>query len=110
MYISSAKFYFTNLQHITVYRDHWLKAKAQQDCWKEEVKLLYYEIDFCINFMKHMEGLWNAWMSEGEGDSPTNIGLYCYAIRQVEMWRCMESQAWHEFDEVRQNIDQNVHK
>ena len=88
----------------------WLKVKAQQDHWKEEVELLHHEIDFSINFMKHMEGRWNAWMSEGEGDSPTDIGLYCYALRQVDMWRCMASQAQHEFDKVRQNIEQNTHK
>ena len=87
-----------------------MKAKAQKDCWKEEVKLLYHEMNFCVNFMKHMEGHWNTQTLEGEGDSPTDIGLYCYALRQVDVWRCMASQAWHEFDKVRQNIEQNVHK
>ena len=110
MYISLVKFYFTNLQHVIVYQVHWLKAKAQQDCWKEEVKVLYHEMNFCVNFMKHMEGHWNAWTSEGEGDSLTNIGLYCYALRQADMWRCMASQAWHKFDKVRQKIEHNVHK
>ena len=70
MYISSVKFYFTNLQHVIVYQVHWLKSKAQQDRWKEEVKLLYHEMNFCVNFMKHMEGCWNTQTSEGEGDSP----------------------------------------
>ena len=110
MYISLVKFYFTNLQHVIVYWVHWLIAKAQQDHWKEEVKLLYHEMYFCVNFMKHMEGRWNAQTLEEEGDSPTDIGLYCYALRQVDMWRCMASQAWHKFDKVRQNIEQNVHK
>ena len=100
VYISLVKFYFTNLQHVIVYRVHWLKAKAQQDCWKEEVKLLYHEMNFCVNFMKHMERLWKAWTSEEQGDSLTNIGLYCYALRQVDMWRCMVSQAQHEFDRI----------
>ena len=104
-----SKVYFTNL-HVTVYHVHWLKAKAQQDCWKEEVELLHHEMDFCVNFMKHMERLWKAWTSEEQGDSLTNIGLYCYALRQVDMWRCMASQAQHEFDKVRQNIEQNAHK
>ena len=60
MYISLVKFYFTNIQHVIVYQVHWLKAKAQQDHWNEEVKLLYHEMNFCVNFMKHMEGRWNA--------------------------------------------------
>ena len=57
-----------------------------------------------------MERLWNTQMLEGEGDSPTDSGLYCYAPRQANMWRCIASQAWHEFDKVRQNIEQNVHE
>ena len=66
MSISLAKLYFTNL-HVTVYHVQWLKVKAQQDHWKEEVELLHHKMDFCINFMKHMEGCWNAQMLEGEG-------------------------------------------
>ena len=106
----SAQQSFISLIYVTVYCVHWLKAKAQQDCWKEEIERLHHEMNFCVNFMKHMEGLWKAQTSEGEGDSPTDIGLYCYALRQVDMKRCMASQAQHEFDKVRQNIEQNAHK
>ena len=73
--------------------------------WSSLPNQVFFALSLCLAFQ-----CWNAQMSEGEGDSLTNIGLYCYALRQADMWRCMASQARHEFDKVRQNIEQNAHK
>jgi len=99
-----ASWYFILLTCATVYRVHWLKAKAQRDRWKEEIKFLYHEMDFCVNFMEHQEGLWNDRTSDASANSPADSGLHCYAMRQAGMWRTMAAQARQEFDTVRHKV------
>ena len=83
---------------------HWLKAKAQRDRWEEEVKILYHEMDFYVNFMKHREGLWEDRAADASHHSHTDSGLHCYALRQGDMWCLMAAQARQEFDKVHQKV------
>ena len=44
---------------LSVYRVHWLKAKAQKDRWAEEVTLLTNEMDWVSTFFRMQASMWN---------------------------------------------------
>jgi hypothetical protein len=102
----------------SVYRVHWLKAKARRDRWAEERTVLANEMDWIVAFFKTQEALWtnrivrnsSHSMLNGSGDAmpeessqrrPITQGHQCYALRQQKMWLIFADWAANEFSEVK---------
>lgn len=45
--------------HTSVYRIHWLKAKARRDRWEEEEKLIPEEMGWTVNFFRGQAAWWS---------------------------------------------------
>ena len=43
---------------LSVWRVHWLRAQAQKECWEEEVILIWYEMQWTVQYFLHNRGLW----------------------------------------------------
>jgi len=82
----------------TVYRVHWLRAKAKFDRAREQVTLLPYEMDWTILYFRTQVTRWSS-RREKVGDD--RLGHICYADRQIAMWRSFEEQATFDFSKLR---------
>ncbi|KAI9431069.1 hypothetical protein H4582DRAFT_2060255 [Lactarius indigo] len=84
-----------NLTLHTVYRVHWLRAKAQKMRWIEELQCLQVEMDSAIRFFRHQEKFWQAKKELIEPQSQP--GHAVWAARQSAMWSSMAVQAGSKF-------------
>ncbi|KIM70529.1 hypothetical protein SCLCIDRAFT_18643 [Scleroderma citrinum Foug A] len=66
------------------YHVHWLRAKAKQDRWVEEVELLVSEHQWTHNFFNHRAGHWAEQAAEAAQIGDRSLG--CYAARQCDMY------------------------
>ncbi|KAG2336270.1 hypothetical protein BDR05DRAFT_896918 [Suillus weaverae] len=64
---------------------HWLRTKALQDRWAEELLLVGYEMRWTVNFMACKAETWLAQTSQN--GEPVEGGPRCYAIRQSQMYQ-----------------------
>jgi hypothetical protein len=79
----------------TVYRVHWLRAKAQKMRWVEELQCLQVEMDSAVRFFRHQGQVWHE--KEEVTDSESQPGHAAWAARQSEMWYSMATQAESKF-------------
>lgn len=93
----------------TVYRVHWLKAKARNDRWTEEVVLILSEMDWTQQFFHFMGHKWDKLAAEQVGPEETydetrtvhRRSLAAYAAKQAAMWKRMEARANAAFSDAR---------
>ena len=87
-----------NLPQFTVYRVHWLQAKAMRDQWKEEEGLLKDEFQWTITFFTHFTQVWSHQAVQSQNEGLT--GLTCYASRQQAIYSHLQHQCqavWESF-------------
>ena len=92
----------TRLTNNTVYRVHWLRARAQLHRWQEEVTLTRNEMHWATNYFTFRQGQWSTWQSS---HPELTHGHQAYAERQKAMWGEIGQQArklfrdtWADFD------------
>ncbi|KAG2067293.1 hypothetical protein BDR04DRAFT_1028003, partial [Suillus decipiens] len=74
-----------------VYQVHWLRAKALQDQWKEEIELVQLEMNWTCNFFLWKAGQWGDWMQESLVKDLS--GHACYSRRQSHMYSLLAQDA-----------------
>jgi len=79
----------------TVYRVHWLRAKAQKMRWIEELQCLQVEMESAIRFFRHQEQIWR--MKHEFIDNQSQPGHTAWAARQSTMWHLMAAHAESKF-------------
>ncbi|KIO14692.1 hypothetical protein M404DRAFT_118702, partial [Pisolithus tinctorius Marx 270] len=67
------------------YRVNWLRTKALQDRWEEELELLTLETGWTQKFFLHKEKFWSGWHMEALAVG--NTSFTCYSARQSQMYR-----------------------
>jgi len=67
-----------------VYRVHWLRAKAKQDRWSEEMELITAEQGWTHTFFRNRADCWEEKTSEASLASDGSLA--CYAARQYDMY------------------------
>jgi len=82
----------------TVYRVHWLRAKAQKTQWIEELQCLQVEMESAVRFFHHREQFWQE--KQMLIDPRSQPGHAAWAARQSEMWRSMATQAYSRFNDL----------
>lgn len=82
----------------TVYRVHWLRARARNERWKEEMDLTSHEMVWTVNFFDHKAGLWDHWSQESLVQE--KLGHYSYAMRQIGIWKSMSEYAINAFQKA----------
>lgn len=114
----------TDYVRVTVYRVHWLKAKARRDRWREEQILVASEMEWTEQFFRYRASRWKALVTkpsaiaspdinvDGELErpegSPTSSvhdiqhrysgGHLCYALKLESMWNRLAQQAALQFN------------
>ncbi|KAF8149042.1 hypothetical protein B0H34DRAFT_758043 [Crassisporium funariophilum] len=62
---------------------HWLRARALNHRWHEEVVFVTYEMQWTVCYFLHQCKQWQ----EGADDPDVSAGARSYAVRQVRRWR-----------------------
>lgn len=70
----------------------WLRAKALQTRWTEELELVRHEMGWTVRWFEHQKKVWRE-RSQGE----EREGAQCYGWRQVAMWGAMGEKARRAF-------------
>ena len=83
---------------ITVYRVHWLRAKAQKMQWIEELQSLQVEMESAVRFFQHQEQFWQK--KQELIEHQLQPGHAAWAARQSAMWHLMAMQMGFRFDEL----------
>ena len=93
---------------ITVYRVHWLKAKARRDRWAEEVELLRSEMDWTQAYFRAQAHHWEVRRNKvgskdiQAGDLENGYrGHKCYAYQQEALWLKFADLAAERFGKVK---------
>lgn len=81
-----------------VYRVHWLRAKAQNMRWIEELQCLQVEMESAVRFFRHQEQFWEEKQALLEPRSQP--GHAAWAARQNAMWNSMAMQADSRFNDL----------
>ena len=82
----------------SVYRVHWLRAKAQKARWIEELQCLQVEMESAVRFFRHQGQFWQEKKELIEpGAQP---GHAAWAARQSAMWHSMAAQADSRFNDL----------
>ena len=82
----------------TVYRVHWLRAKAQKTRWIEEIQCLQVEMESAVRFFQYQERFWQE--KQEIIDIRTQPGHAAWAARQNSMWHSMATQAESRFTDL----------
>ena len=82
----------------TVYRVHWLRAKAQKARWIEELQCLQVEMESAVRFFQHQEQFWNEKQELIEPRSQP--GHAAWAARQSAMWHSMAMETGSRFNDL----------
>src|SRR5712692_2126469 len=85
----------------TVYRVHWLRAKAQNTQWIEELRCLQVKMESAVRFFQHQEQLWQE--KQKFIESQSQPGHVAWAARQSAMWHSMAMQADSRFNDLLKN-------
>src|SRR4051812_43021160 len=75
-----------------VNRVHWLRARAQQQRWGEEVVLVRYEMQWTVRSFIHKMEQW-----DGRAVGVKEAGAVAYAARQSAVWRALAQNANRSF-------------
>ena len=78
-----------------VNRVHWIRARAQNNRWQEELTLTEYEMQWTVRYFQHQAGQWEKWGNQAE--YATKQGAAAYAARKVVMWTHMAKDADRKF-------------
>ena len=81
---------------MSVYRGHWLRAKALKDRWEEEITLLQSEMMWTRNFFDHKAHYWDSLFNDAEERG--KMGAACYAARQRSIYRRLRDNCGDVFD------------
>ncbi|KAG1891658.1 uncharacterized protein F5891DRAFT_964269, partial [Suillus fuscotomentosus] len=84
-----------------VYRVHWLRAKALQDRWREEMLLVKLEMDWTCKFFLWKTTQWDEHMQESL--EKRLLGHGCYTGRQSHMYSLLAQDAQAAFQDL-QNV------
>lgn len=68
--------------NFTVYRIHWLRARAEKNRWSEELYLTEHEMVWTVKYYMYMAKLWEKRRME----YIHNQGLKAYAEQQIALW------------------------
>src|ERR1700761_5529445 len=79
----------------SVYRVHWLRAKAQKMRWVEELQCLQVEMESAVRFFRYQGQIWDA--KEEAIDLQSQPGHAAWAARQSAMWCSLAAQAESKF-------------
>lgn len=71
------------LTFLTVKRVHWLRARALNQRWHEEVILVEYEMQWTVRYFLYKCKEWEV----GKDKADVSAGARAYAVRQVRRWR-----------------------
>ena len=71
------------LIYIEVYRVNWLRARAQNNRWTEELALTKCEMEWTVRWYVHMA---KEWKSRRDAREPRSLVHIAYAERQMAMW------------------------
>lgn len=69
---------------------HWLRARAQQHRWDEEVVLVRHEMEWTARYFLYNMKLW-------DGRKECRAGPAAYAARKAAMWHVMAQHAEEKF-------------
>jgi hypothetical protein len=75
-----------------VQRVHWLRARALNNRWKEELTLVGYEMEWTTRYFLYRAGKWQVQCPEA--------GPSAYAARQAAQWGGLASEADRAFGVV----------
>lgn len=68
-----------------VYRVNWLRAKARQDRWSEELQIVRHEMKWTILWFQHQIKEWKDRLKRSVQENEK--GHIAYAEKQVAMWK-----------------------
>ena len=98
----------------TVYRVHWLKAKARRDRWTEEFNLLSSEMDWTVSYYQYQASCWQQRADvirqgddicpDDNSDDRSKRGKICYAMKQKRMWNTMAERAVIVFEQSKRKV------
>ncbi|KAF8957920.1 hypothetical protein BDZ97DRAFT_1591460, partial [Flammula alnicola] len=66
-----------------VYRVNWLRARAQNNRWAEELNLTKHEMQWTVRWYVHMAEKWKA---RRDPEVEVSRGHRAYAEKQMAMW------------------------
>ncbi|KAF9545280.1 hypothetical protein CPC08DRAFT_649410 [Agrocybe pediades] len=72
-------------QSLAIYRVHWLRARAENNRWKEELELTCYEMQWTTRFYMYMAELW----AKRRNHCQEKAGFKPYAEQQIGLWNDM---------------------
>lgn len=121
--VRRAFLYFSKLiTFSTVYRVHWLKAKARKNRWNEEFILLASEMDWTVLYYRYQAAGWQRRAdqvdmpeNDRDGNHPDGMrddfyedgkvrGKICYAMKQKHMWHTMAEGAMIAFERAKRKV------
>lgn len=85
-----------------VNRVHWIRARARQNRWQEEVTLTHYEMQWTVRYFQNQACKWKQWGVQAE--QGRMAGAAAYAARKVAMWTDMAGRAYREFKLINQTL------
>lgn len=88
-----------------VYRVNWLRARAKQRRWSEELILTQNEMEWTTRFFYFKSRQWRRW---GAALTRPSAGQVAYVEKQMAMWENMGAEAYREFLHVRPNWDMSL--
>ena len=68
---------------IEVYRLNWLRARAQNNRWTEELLLTKREMEWTVRWYVYMA---KRWKSRRDVPEPVSLGHIAYTEKQMSMW------------------------
>lgn len=94
---------------MSVIRVHWLRARAQQGRWAEELILVQHEMKWTVAFYMHMAQVWKQRRNiDRENWDPQGVktrGHRAYAEKQIAMWNDLGKVAETAFHNAYGNLD-----
>jgi len=81
---------------------NWLRARAKQHRWAEELALTKNEMEWVTRFFLFKSKQWRQW---GENMVSTSTGQTAYKEKQMAMWEEMGEQAYSQFIHARPDWD-----
>ena len=83
-----------------------MRARAQQERWREEFVLVGYEMKWTVNYFMHQS---NQWIARGiVSDEDQDRGGSAYAAKQAARWVAIAKQAEREFQRVNEHYRASV--
>jgi len=70
----------------SVYQVNWLRARAQNNQWTEELNLTFHEMEWTVRWYVHKAEQWQSRRNAEEGAGTASRGCRAYAEKQMAMW------------------------